>query len=271
MQRSPFSPQIYKKCICTWKSYRRSTGQKTWNKTKQNKKEKNTKDSGQDLCLGEGIVKEQVSTHSETPSQVGTMGTLQPQRRMHNRCVEDKMQKILHRDQSQPALPSLGHISACSPEQVGTGCWDPGFRGQTPRRGLGLTIIRQSEGASMTLLREPRKKSGPARDARDHCRGDLLSPCIYRLQNTAFTSALWGEVSDPRDGCTGQPMWVPKVGQDVVVVSPWPQNRLHRSPAWVPEAGRNAAVVGQTCNLDHFPRESSWPASGCSNSIVVYL
>lgn len=40
------------------------------------------------------------------------------------------------------------------------------------RRGLGLTTIRQCEGASMTVLREPRKKSGPAREARDHCRAE---------------------------------------------------------------------------------------------------
>ena len=42
----------------------------------------------------------------------------------------------------------------------------------------------------MTQLRGSSKKAKPAREARDHCHRDALTPCTHRWQNTTLMSAI---------------------------------------------------------------------------------
>ena len=44
----------------------------------------------------------------------------------------------------------------------------------------------------MIQLREFREKPGPAREARDHCRENALTPSTPRMQDPAFLSAVVG-------------------------------------------------------------------------------
>ena len=49
----------------------------------------------------------------------------------------------------------------------------------------------------MTQLRESGEKPGPARDTKDHCCGDPLTPHTHRPQGSAFAGAIGGT----RCGC----------------------------------------------------------------------
>lgn len=73
-------------------------------------------------------------------------------REFSNRCMEGKVEKIYHRDQCWPALPSLRHLLVHSLQQMEPGCWDSG-----PQRGLGWRYSRE---ANTAQLRSPGKRLG---------------------------------------------------------------------------------------------------------------
>ena len=102
-------------------------------------------------------------------------------------------------DRCRPALTSLRGLSAHPPGWVGAGSWGSGFWGQIPGRGQGLAAWRLPERVSAPQLarRESGKKSGPVKEARDHCFGVCeekgFLPCV------------------PTEG-RAQPKWAPETG-----------------------------------------------------------
>ena len=114
--------------------------------------------------------------------------------------VQRAKQRDFHtEDRWRPALTSLRCLSAHLPGQMGAGSWGSGFGVQTPRRGWGWLCEHSLKGASSSQLagREYRKKSGPAREARDHC----LRVC----KEGTFL------IRVPTDD-RGTPKWAPEMG-----------------------------------------------------------
>lgn len=132
----------------------------------------------------------------------------------NNRCVEGKLERILHKDQCRLASPSLYHtcLHTC------WGRWGLGAEAQAlevrpQREDWNWLPWRQSGGASTTQLKESRKIPGLARETRDHCCGvleksrpawDYLTQCAHRRQGTDSKGPEVGQaadaVSNPRSG-----------------------------------------------------------------------
>lgn len=132
--RGHLSPHKYiKDALHTEKSYRRSLGKR---RKKQNKTKLRKPQRIQDktCALGKKLWRSKSFCTLKKPPQLGQWCHLtQPQE--ENAAIgvwKTKCRKLCTEIRADPALPSLGHVSACSPEQVGTGCWDPGFEVRPP-------------------------------------------------------------------------------------------------------------------------------------------
>ena len=153
MWRSPSSPQIRQKYIYIWNnSYRTHT--ECWQKTSDSPQGKKiltyvekteTKEQGWDLHFWEGAVKEEVSTHQETPSMAETGVWVRGKLRSHggecsNRGAEGKAERFPHRG-LVPTSPHHSERLVCSPPGVGGG-WELrlGLRRSDPGRGLWLAV-----------------------------------------------------------------------------------------------------------------------------------
>ena len=88
-----------------------------------------------------------------------------------NRGAEAKVERFPHRGLVQPELTSLRSLSAHLSGRWGLG--DEAWASEVRPQGEDWGWLREHslKGASVTQLagRESRKKSGPAREARDHC------------------------------------------------------------------------------------------------------
>ena len=141
-------PQIPQKYIFMWNnSYRRPTehGQKTseFHKGKLisiwciRTKEKDTRELDWKLCFWEGAV-----TETKFPHMDGDRVELCNLREeCSNRFMEQKVERIQHRDSCQPAFSSLRYSSVCMPWWVGAGFWGLGFGDPTQGWGLVFTAL----------------------------------------------------------------------------------------------------------------------------------
>ena len=220
MGRSPFSPQMHPKYICMWNSYRTPT--ECWQKTQDFQKGKTislewgrSKDKEKDKDFGNGTWssgREQkrrkiLCTFLETPLWVETVESFKNSKEnttkvFRRQSWENSPQTLVPNSTSQPISGFHTHLSEWG---LGAQAQVSGVRPQGEDR-VWLPW-RYSKGASTTQVRVSRKKPGSPRQARDHCRGDLQSPCTCRLQESTFMNAIDGmsgscEPRDPRDDMT---------------------------------------------------------------------
>ena len=132
---------------------------------------------------------EKVSAHSETLSWAGTGGSIETS--VENAATD--AQKAKHNSQQrsvpQKSYQSKTHVS--TPAAV-TGAWVLSLRFQEsdPRKRTEVDFCECTlRWLVTTELKESKEKSRPAREARDHCCGDLLTLCVCRCPDTIFTSA----------------------------------------------------------------------------------
>ena len=120
--RPPSSRQTHQNYICIWitpSKHILNPGRETqtsqlifteWGRVKD-KRKKETKEFGRRTrALGREHKEGKVSTHMETPSQVQTRRTSERQRGVQQQVLK-RQNRIQHRDQCWPALPSLKHMS----------------------------------------------------------------------------------------------------------------------------------------------------------------
>ena len=138
------------------------------------------------MHLWEGAVKEEQFPHTRTPSDWwGCGGIFGASEQSTATGVWRAKQRFLHRG-SVPISTHQPEILVCSPTGVG-GSWELrlGLWRTDPRERKGWLHEDSLKWASVQQLarRESGKKSGPAREARDHCfgvckeRGFLLCVC----------------------------------------------------------------------------------------------
>ena len=69
-----------------------------------------------------------VSTHSETPSQLGTVGTLEPQRGRQQHVLQRQNRKFTTEVIAKQHFPAQNQLTVLHPQRVGSGCSDSDFR-----------------------------------------------------------------------------------------------------------------------------------------------
>lgn len=126
-----------------------------------------------------------VPTHSETPHgrSQGDLWTLRGE--SSNRCSEGKTEIIHHRDLVKLPFP-VEKWPECLHSEWRVSrlrLWGSDSRERTE------VDYHEDEEVSMIQLREFREKTGPAREARDHCCRKALTPHAHGMQDPIFTSA----------------------------------------------------------------------------------
>ena len=122
-----------------------------------------------------------VSEYSETPSLVGSRGWFwNLGGECSNRCSGGKTE-------NSPQRSLSSHISRLRSSSV-----------PVPTASEG-SVLRYSEGATTTQMRESREKPGPPREIRVRHYGDPLTPYTCILQESTFVNAsLRGRYAQPK-------------------------------------------------------------------------
>ena len=131
---------------------------------------------------------------------------LQNLREECNMCMENKLKRIQHRGQYWPALTSQRSCLHTCKSQQGLGAEVQASGIGTQKEDWGWLLWRYSEGVHTTQLRKSREKPWSARETRDFCHGERLTPCTCRLCDPTFVSAIGGMSSDCNK-CQRQGLW----------------------------------------------------------------